>query len=315
MRLEDMKYFVEIVKARSINGASKTLYVAQPALSRSITTLEKELGFPLLERSKHGITPTKEGLTVYTDCVKMLQLYADCNRKWQNIAYETSDVCTAVQIVALPMICNSTMNQVFFQIAQNYSRIHLTLFEKQLHEVLQTAVAQPNTLALSHYNEQTKGDIYAFAKAHHMQIIPLFDDEYKIFTSSNSSLVGRELTQSDLKNCTLVSYSDHSIENREEFIAAGLTGLEHLFQQKLHLSNYHAMMQTVVATQSLMVSADLMTQDNIYRKNGSLVALNVKDFVLPMTYFLMVSAEPSTEERIVTDVICTAYSALAEKDI
>lgn len=315
MRLEDMKYFVEIVKARSINGASKTLYVAQPALSRSITTLEKELGFPLLERSKHGITPTKEGLTVYTDCVKMLQLYADCNRKWQNIAYETSDVCTAVQIVALPMICNSTMNQVFFQIAQNYSRIHLTLFEKQLHEVLQTGSAERNTLALSHYNEQTKSDIYAFAKAHHMQIIPLFDDEYKLFTGSDNPLVGKELTQSDLKNCTLVSYSDHSIENREEFIAAGLTGLKHLFQQKLHLSNYHAMMQTVVATQSLMVSADLMTQDNIYRKNGSLVALNVKDFVLPMTYFLMVSAEPSTEERIVTDVICTAYSALAEKDI
>lgn len=315
MRLEDMKYFVEIVKARSINGASKTLYVAQPALSRSITAMEKELGFPLLERSKQGITPTKEGLTVYADCVKMLQLYTDCNRKWQNIAYETFDTCTAVQIVALPMICNSTMNQVFFQIAQNYSRIHLTLFEKQLHEVLQTAVAQPNTLALSHYNEQTKGDIYAFAKAHHMQIIPLFDDEYKLFTGSDNPLVGKELTQSDLKNCTLVSYSDHSIENREEFIAAGLTGLEHLFQQKLHLSNYHAMMQTVVATQSLMVSADLMTQDNIYRKNGSLVALNVKDFVLPMTYFLMVSAEPSTEERIVTDVICTAYSALAEKDI
>ena len=310
-----MKYFVEIVKARSINGASKTLYVAQPALSRSITAMEKELGFPLLERSKQGITPTKEGLTVYADCVKMLQLYTDCNRKWQNIAYETFDTCTAVQIVALPMICNSTMNQVFFQIAQNYSRIHLTLFEKQLHEVLQTGAAERNTLALSHYNEQTKSDIYAFAKAHHMQIIPLFDDEYKLFTGSDNPLVGKELTQSDLKNCTLVSYSDHSIENREEFIAAGLTGLKHLFQQKLHLSNYHAMMQTVVATQSLMVSADLMTQDNIYRKNGSLVALNVKDFVLPMTYFLMVSAEPSTEERIVTDVICTAYSALAEKDI
>lgn len=79
MRLEDMKYFVEIVKARSINGASKTLYVAQPALSRSITAMEKELGFPLLERSKQGITPTKEGLTVYADCVKMLQLYTDCN--------------------------------------------------------------------------------------------------------------------------------------------------------------------------------------------------------------------------------------------
>ncbi len=59
MRLEDMKYFIEIVKARSINGASKTLYVAQPALSRSIAAMEKELGFPCLERSKHGVTPTK----------------------------------------------------------------------------------------------------------------------------------------------------------------------------------------------------------------------------------------------------------------
>ena len=315
MRLEDMKYFVEIVRARSINGASKTLYVAQPALSRSIAAMEKELGFPILERSKQGITPTKEGLTVYADCVKILQLYTDCNRKWQNIAYETSDTCTAVQIVALPMICNSTMNQVFLQIAQNYSRIHLTLFEKQLHEVLQTGTAAPNTLALSHYNEQTKNDIYAFAKAHHMQIIPLFDDEYKLFTGSDNPLVGKELTQSDLKNCTLVSYSDHSLESREEFIAAGLTGFEHFFQQKLHLSNYHAMIETVVTTQSLMVSANLMTQDNIYRKNGSLVALNVKDFLLPMTYFLMVSAEPSTEERIVADVICTAYSALAKKNI
>lgn len=59
MKLEEMKYFVEIVKARSINQASKTLFVAQPALSRMLTALEKELGFPLLERSKHGITPTK----------------------------------------------------------------------------------------------------------------------------------------------------------------------------------------------------------------------------------------------------------------
>ena len=37
---------------------------------------------------------------------------------------------------------------------------------------------------------------------------------------------------------------------------------------------------------------------------GSLVALNVKNLDLPvMTYFLMVNAEPSTEERIVADIM------------
>lgn len=316
MRLEDMKYFVEIVNARSINGASKTLYVAQPALSRSITAMEREPGFPLLERSKQGITPTKEGLTVYADCVKILQLYADCNRKWQDIAYETSDICTAVQVVALPMICNSTMNQVFFQVAQNYSRIHLTLFERQLHEILQTTVAKPNVLCLSHYNEQTKSDIFTFAKNHHMQILPLFDDEYKLFTSSDSPLVGKELTQSDLKNCTMATYSNPELESREEFVAAGLSGWDYLFKQRLYLSNYHAMMETAATTQSLMITANLMTQDNPYRKNGSLTALTIKDLNLPvMTYFLMLNAKPSTEERIVADIICTAYSSLAKKNI
>ena len=110
MRLEDMRYFVEIVNARSINQASKTLFVAQPALSRAIAALEKELGFPLLKRSKHGITPTKEGMIVYKDCISLLQLYSDCTRKWQDIAYAATETISQIRIAALPMICcNSGM--------------------------------------------------------------------------------------------------------------------------------------------------------------------------------------------------------------
>lgn len=313
MKLEEMKYFVEIVKARSINQASKTLFVAQPALSRMLTALEKELGFPLLERSKHGITPTKAGLAVYADCVKILQLYNDSKRRWQDIAYETADTCTTVRIVALPMICNSTMNQVFCEVAQKYPRIQLKLFERQLQDVLQETISQSYTIGISHYNEKTKDEIYQFAKTNQMQIIPLFDDEYKFFAGCNHPLIGEKITSEDFKECTIANYSSPETENMPQFIDAGLTGFLDKFKQVLYLSNRYIMMETAATTQAITLSADCMTRDNIYRKNGNLVPLNVTDFYLPMTYFMMMRAEPSIEENIVADILRRYYLALAEQ--
>ena len=313
MKLEEMKYFVEIVKARSINQASKTLFVAQPALSRMLTALEKELGFPLLERSKHGITPTKAGLAVYADCVKILQLYNDSKHRWQDIAYETADTHTTVRIVALPMIYNSTMNQVFCEVVQKYPRIQLKLFERQLQDVLQETISQPYTIGISHYNEKTKEEIYQFAKAQRMQIIPLFDDEYKFFAACTHPLIGKKLTVNDFKACTIANYSSPETENMPQFIDAGLTGFLDKFKQVLYLSNRYIMMETAATTQAITLSADYMTRDNIYRKSGSLVPLNITDFYLPMTYFIMLRTEPSVEESIVANILFHHYAALSEQ--
>lgn len=311
MKLEEMKYFVEIVNARSINQASKILFVAQPALSRMLTLLEKELGFPLLERSKHGIKPTKAGLEVYADCVKMLQLYEQSKRRWQDIAYESADTVTTVRIVALPMICNSTMNQVFFEVAQKYPRIQLRLFEHQLQSVLTETAAQPHSIGLSHYNEKTKDEIYAFAKAQHMQIIPLFDDAYRFFASHTHPLLGKKLTMADFHDCVLVCYSNPKTENMPQFIDAGLVGFQDKFKQVLYLSNRIYMMETAATSETVTLSADLMTQDNVYRKNRTLLPLQVTDFSVPMTYFLLAPAKPTIEEKIVIDLLRSNYLALA----
>lgn len=58
MDLKVMRYFVSTVKAGSITRAAATLYVTQPTLTRQIHELEEELGHPLLERSRQGISLT-----------------------------------------------------------------------------------------------------------------------------------------------------------------------------------------------------------------------------------------------------------------
>ena len=56
-----MKYAVEIAKTGSINKAAEVLLVAQPNLSRSIKSLEADLGITIFDRSAKGMMLTPEG--------------------------------------------------------------------------------------------------------------------------------------------------------------------------------------------------------------------------------------------------------------
>jgi len=62
MELRQLRYFVEIVRHGSLSAAAKTLHMSQPPLSATISTLEKELGVRLLERTGRGVAPTEAGL-------------------------------------------------------------------------------------------------------------------------------------------------------------------------------------------------------------------------------------------------------------
>lgn len=314
MKLEEMRYYVEIVDAGSINQASKTLYVAQPALSRTIASLEKELGFALLERSKHGVKPTAAGKTVYNDCVRILGLTSDCEKHWQTLAYENQadKEPITISIVALPMVCNSTMNQALATIANDYSRITTRLFERQLGDILETTVDQMPAIAISHYNKETKADIYAFAKSHDLQIIPLFDDEYCFFANCDNPLTKQPVEEATLKGYTIAGYSNDEVETDHNFIAANLSGYYRLFKNVLHLSNRHEMMGTAATTQVVALSALRMTQGNFYRRAGKLKLVHVKEFHLPMTYFMLYSKNPSIEEKIAADILQSFLQSLAD---
>ncbi|MCA3191946.1 MULTISPECIES: LysR substrate-binding domain-containing protein [unclassified Cupriavidus] len=61
MKLHHLRDFVAIAETRSIRGASRSLGLTQPALTRSLRELEAELGTPLLERHARGVVPTAIG--------------------------------------------------------------------------------------------------------------------------------------------------------------------------------------------------------------------------------------------------------------
>lgn len=56
-----LQYFLAAAKFENFTKAAETLYISQPVLGRQISNLEKELGFPLFERSRKTVRLTKYG--------------------------------------------------------------------------------------------------------------------------------------------------------------------------------------------------------------------------------------------------------------
>lgn len=61
MQFQQLKYFIEVAKCRSISAAARNLYISQPSLSQQIINLEKELGIALLIRHSRTVTLSDAG--------------------------------------------------------------------------------------------------------------------------------------------------------------------------------------------------------------------------------------------------------------
>jgi DNA-binding transcriptional LysR family regulator len=65
MRLNQIRDFVAAVEHGSINAAARALSISQPAITKSIKSLEKDLQVQLVQRTARGVMPTEYGRAFY----------------------------------------------------------------------------------------------------------------------------------------------------------------------------------------------------------------------------------------------------------
>ena len=65
MKIEKLYYFLSVAKHQNFTRASKECHIAQPAISKQMLSLEKELGFPLFERKNRRVELTDAGKEFY----------------------------------------------------------------------------------------------------------------------------------------------------------------------------------------------------------------------------------------------------------
>ncbi|SEO57061.1 LysR family transcriptional regulator [Trujillonella endophytica] len=72
MDLRQLRAVVTAAETGSVTKAAQLLYLAQPAVSRQISSLEEELGVQLFDRTSSGMRPTAAGLAFVTRARRVL---------------------------------------------------------------------------------------------------------------------------------------------------------------------------------------------------------------------------------------------------
>lgn len=74
MDFKQIEAFVYVVRHKSFSRAADAVYLTQPTISSHISSLEKELGIKLIDRSGKDIEPTDAGVLFYEHAVNLMNI-------------------------------------------------------------------------------------------------------------------------------------------------------------------------------------------------------------------------------------------------
>lgn len=207
-----LKYqaFLNVVETGSLTKAAQQMGYSQPGISHMIDSLESEIGFPLLVRSKEKITPTVDGEKILYYCHQIVQN--------QNYLQETVSSIRGIlqgdlKIGAYCSLMSALVPHAIHSFSRVYPQIKFYLYEVE-YGGFQSCLHQ-GTIDLGFMNDQVPKS-YAF--------IPLLQDRACVIMRDDHPLVSCEkLTPASLNGCNFImpvtGFDDiiHSISQKADF--------------------------------------------------------------------------------------------------
>lgn len=77
VHVRDLRYFVAVAEELHFTRAAEKLYVSQPALSKQIRALERQLGAELFRRDRQGVALTAAGAALLPYAQRVLAVWAE----------------------------------------------------------------------------------------------------------------------------------------------------------------------------------------------------------------------------------------------
>ena len=105
MTLLQIRYFIEAAKRGSITEAAKAMYVVQPAVTKQLNELEKELGFRLFTRHPRGVELTAAGEI-------MLNAFETCSEVYRSALARARETSSAVDRVSIGLLSSIDLYNV-----------------------------------------------------------------------------------------------------------------------------------------------------------------------------------------------------------
>jgi DNA-binding transcriptional LysR family regulator len=194
LNLRQIEVFRAIMLSGSISGASKLLYVSQPAVSRLIAYTEQRLGLLLFERIKGRLYPTPEARRLFEEVGTLYQSVQRVNEVAENLAQNRVG---QLRISCSPNIGQSLMPHAVARFTQLFPEVRVVLHTHIPHVMLQSLLTQQVELGV------------AFMPMPHPSLAmqPLYENRIVAVLPREHRLAGREqISSRDLEGEPFIGY-------------------------------------------------------------------------------------------------------------
>ncbi len=145
LNLHLVRLFVAVATHQSFSRAAEALHISQPAISKGVASLERQVGLVLLDRSRTVVTLTEAGQTLLSHA---LALYASERAAISALAQLRGLAQGQLAIGASTTIGNYVLPPLIAAFHAQYPAIRLTLQIGNTHDLLQRLLAEPLDLVL-----------------------------------------------------------------------------------------------------------------------------------------------------------------------
>lgn len=218
MTLQQLTYLVKVAECGNITEAAEQLYISQPSLSTAISNLEKEMGVTAFNRTKKGVTVTRDGEELLS-FARMLLEQADIMKEHFGVA-EKRDPKFSVSCQHYSFAVNAFVDVVNAFDADKYSFI---LRETQTGEIIDDVAQGKSEVGILYLSEHNEEVITKLLKKNELIFEELFVADPHVFLCKDHPLADKDvITIEDLKPYPYLVFEQgerNSFYFSEEFIS------------------------------------------------------------------------------------------------
>jgi DNA-binding transcriptional LysR family regulator len=197
MTLQQLKYISEIAKCGSITVAANKLFMAQPSLSKAVKDLEKEFGFEIFERSRHGISFTSDGIEFLQFANRILEQTNAMEEYFQQKDTHEKDLQITISSQHYMFPVDALIK--FMKNIATVKRYTLHIYEGKTSEVIHDVLIQKSMIGILYISDITKNFMQRLFAKNNLDFTPFQEFPPYVYISrthplaSHSSLVLSQL--------------------------------------------------------------------------------------------------------------------------
>ncbi|KOO51883.1 LysR family transcriptional regulator [Viridibacillus arvi] len=266
MNIEQLQYIIKVSELRSISIASKNLHVSQSGISMAISSLEKELGVKIFNRSRAGTIPTEAGFEIIKKAYEAMGILKEIKDKAQSY---TDTMENELRLASTQSMFLTILPKSLAIFKEKYPQVNIIIEEKANHDVIDDVKDNKINIGLMSIPSRV---LYE----DELEFNPIIEGKLTVVVSKHSPLAHRKsITPQDLLGQSLVVYNGPKMQLFIQNLFKHFGPINILFST----NNMEVIKKTVSEGLAISFYYEVGVNNDPYFLNGEVIAIpliNVK---------------------------------------